>query len=297
MTGYLKIAEAVITEKTRTNLLRKSDSVDKVQFLDDGTPCFSWIDISLTELCNRACAFCPRVDPSEYPNQNLHFSLETLRKIVSELESIRYGGSVVFCGYGEPLLHPRILDVVSIFGTRVNTEIVTNGDRLTPALTQQLFAAGLGFLCVSMYDGPHQVDKFEEMFKSIGLDERKYILRDRWHSHEDQFGLKLTNRGGVLDFGPKEDFSRLPCHYLSYSLTVDWNGDVLLCVQDWNKKVKFGNLAVDSLVDVWKSLKLHKKRQSLIAGDRSDAPCNVCNTDGTFHGFNHVVEWGRTQSF
>ena len=42
---------------------------------------FSWIDISLTELCNRVCSFCPRADPDFYPNQNLHASNALIRRI------------------------------------------------------------------------------------------------------------------------------------------------------------------------------------------------------------------------
>ena len=34
---------------------------------------------------------------------------------------------------------------------------------------------------------------------------------------------------------------------------IDWNGDVMLCVQDWNKKVKFGNLFSNTLLDSWNS--------------------------------------------
>ena len=280
-----------ITAKTRENILRKSAFIDEVQYFNDGTPMFSWIDISLTELCNRVCSFCPRADKDFYPNQNLHLDLTLASKVASELREIGYKGGVVFCGYGEPMLHPRIFEVVRCFdGVRV--ELVTNGDRLSNTIISELFEAGLNFLCVSLYDGPHQVEVFNDMFLAAGISPDKFILRDRWHSEADSFGLKLTNRAGTLSQGPRIDpYIDKPCYYSAYSLTLDWNGDVLMCVQDWSKKVKFGNINAASLESVWRSKRVATNRAKLILGDRSSAPCNVCNTDGTIHGFNHVNAW------
>jgi radical SAM protein with 4Fe4S-binding SPASM domain len=287
-----KIDSVKITEQTKINIIRKSDFVDEVQITKKGTPLFSWIDISLTELCNRLCVFCPRIDPDIYPNQNLHMGLGLLEKINSELIDLDYQGGVVFCGYGEPLLHPQIKEIIGIFGKKIRTEIVTNGDKLTVDLIHDLFNKGLSFLCVSMYDGPHQVEYFTDMMKQAGLSNHQFILRDRWHTEEDSFGLKLTNRGGTINFGDKvEQGIKKPCFYLAYSLAIDWNGDMLLCVQDWQKKIKLGNAGQDKLLDVWESPRISKLRNKLIQGDRSDSPCKECNTDGTFHGFNHVKKW------
>ena len=33
----------------------------------NGSPAFSWIDINVTELCNRKCIFCRRIDDDFYP--------------------------------------------------------------------------------------------------------------------------------------------------------------------------------------------------------------------------------------
>lgn len=292
---FQKVSSLDVTEKTKLNILRKSDFVDRVQLDPSGAPLFSWIDISLTELCNRVCVFCPRADKDFYPNQNLNFSVGLAEKLAKELRSLNYEGGVVFCGYGEPLLHPDLAGILEAF-RGIHTEIVTNGDRLTPQRIVDLFSSGLSFLCVSMYDGPHQVEIFEEMMRTAGVDRERYILRDRWHTEEDSFGLKLTNRSGVMSYGPDpKDFRARPCFYPAYSMAIDWNGDVMLCVQDWNKKMKFGNIACESVFDIWRSVRLHKARTRLMNSDRSAAPCNACNADGTVHGFNHVNDWMRVE--
>lgn len=284
----------MLNEATKANLRRKSAYVDVVQ-MRGGKPLPSWIDLSLTELCNRSagsahpCVFCPRIDPAFYPNQKLHMSPDLVEKIAAELRGLDYRGIVVLCGYGEPMLHPDLMRIVAtLYGLRV--ELVTNGDRLTVEKIIALRSAGLSYFVVSMYDGPEQVERFRAMFAEAGVSE--YLLRDRWHTEADDFGLKLTNRGGTVDVGNQDPVQiGRPCHYLTYQMQVDWNGDVLLCPQDWHKKLKFGNLASQSLLEIWTSTAMHKRRIALMDGKRCEAPCSGCNTDGTLHGLNHAPQW------
>lgn len=277
-------------DATLANIMRKSAFVDAVQ-LQDGRPLFSLIELSVTELCNRTCAFCPRRDPAEYPNQPLHMSVGMARKLGDELRSIVYRGAVVICGFGEPLLHPRLEEIVAAFDCRV--EIVTSGDRLTVDKTRRLAEAGCDFFAVSAYDGPHQAGPFHAVFREAGIDQGGYIIRDRWQGEDENFGLSmLTNRAGVVDVGRQRAIdSSQPCFYPSYQMMIDWNGDVLLCPQDWVKRVKFGNVQMMSLMEVWASAAMHKRRMRLTKGREGLSPCEGCNSCGTMHGANHVKAW------
>ena len=280
-----------LNEATKANLLRKSGFIDEVQLID-GVPLFSWIDLNITELCNRKCVFCPRIDSAVYPNQNLHMSMKLALKISRELKELDYRGGLVLSGFGESLLHPEHLDIIRTLRGVHRFEIVSSGDRLTVQSIQDLSEAGIDFFNVSMYDGPKQREKFTNLFELSGLDSDAYILRDRWHSSEDEYGLKLTNRAGLVTVGDQPEIDvNSACYYPSYSMVIDWNGDVLLCVQDWNKRVKAGNVFADSLWDVWRSPTLSKYRKRLMNKDRNLSPCNKCNTDGKLHGKNHRDYW------
>jgi MoaA/NifB/PqqE/SkfB family radical SAM enzyme len=273
------------------NLRRKSFFVDDVQ-MHDGVPVFSWIDVNLTELCNRKCVFCPRVDSASYPNQKLHMSMSLVEKMAVELRGLNYQGTIVLSGFGEPMLHPELADLVAVLGEDIRVEMVTNGDFLNAKRIKELVDAGLDYFVVSMYDGPHQKDLFNPMFAEAECNKEQFILRDRWYTEDEGYGLKLTNRAGTVSIGIQDEVDVAhPCYYPAYSMTIDWNGDALLCVQDWHKKVKAGNLYAQTMMEVWTSPMMQKRRTELGRGNRISAPCNLCNADGTLHGKNHVMAW------
>src|SRR3990167_9639248 len=281
-----------MTQATEFNIRRKSAYADNVQMVD-GVVMPSWIDINVTELCNRQCVFCPRIDPNVYPNQNLFMPLHLVEKIGSELRALNYEGAVVLSGFGESLLHPQILRLAQALGPPLHTELVTNGDRLTVELIKQLFRAGLSFIAVSVYDGREQLDRLGDMFALAGCDGSRYLLRDRWHGPDQDFGLKLTNRAGTVDAGNQPPVSKDKlCFYPAYAAMVDWNGDVLLCVQDWNKRVRFGNLNYQRLLEIWMNKDLSERRARLALSGRHCEPCNKCNAMGTVHGNAHARAWG-----
>jgi len=283
--------QAEIDLEISGNIARKSVFVDSVQH-HNGVPMLSWLDINPTELCNRTCVFCPRHDPGYYPNQNIHMPLGLGEKIATELKGLGYKGGVIFCGHGEPLLHPQMVEMIGLFGKDIHTELVTNGDPLTTELVKALFSAGLGYLLISLYDGPHQVQEIEDLMKSAGISNDRFLLRRRWYTDENDYGLKLTNRAGTVDAGHQKNVEvDRPCYYTHYSLQIDWNGDVLVCVQDWNKRVRFGNLNYDSIMDVWTNKQMNRYRRHLEKGQRKMEPCKNCNVNGTLHGANHAEAW------
>jgi len=277
------------------NIERVSALVDqKVQKTADGVPLFNWLELSPIDTCNRACTFCPKVDPSIAPNQNLTMPETCYRKMADELKDLSYQGTVMLAGYGEPLLSKNAVDMVRAFSPVANTEVTTNGDPLTPGLIGDLIEAGIGKIILSLYDGPHQIDEFTSLFNEAGAPEDVFILRDRWYSVDDEFGVKLTNRAGTVSVGHQPEVQTdKPCYYPHYMMMIDWNGDAFLCTQDWNRRVKSGNVFLTSLLDVWTSSNLRKYRKMLGNGKRGLWPCQGCNAVGTIHGEVHKDAWNE----
>ena len=247
------------------------------------------VEINTTELCNRTCVFCPRHDPTVFPNRNLHLTVKGAKTIAEELADNQYQGKISFSGFGENLLNPNFREIVKEFHFHLPTatlECNTNGDRLTKEYIKDLYRAGLDLLYINLYDGPEQIEHFESMLGDTRED--MYKFRMHWGDFE-KHGLILNNRSGKIDWvGIEEsDIKSLvgkPCHYPFYKLFVDWNGDVLFCSNDWGREHVIGNLLQQSLHDVWFSKPMDKIRKRLIKGDRSCSPCNKCSVDGSLFG-------------
>jgi len=289
----------------KDNIERKQPSINEV-FFHEGFPLFSFLELNINEICNRTCPFCPRSDPKTYPNQNIHMDIGIATRIAEQLESLNFNGIVNISGTGEPLLTRYIADIVKEFGQRgIHVEIVTNGDVLAnkrkgPALIKRLYDSGLKQFVVSMYDGPEQIQFFDSLFASCGIDKSLYSLRDRWYDESEDYGLLYTNRAGNIGFEFLSDIAKAKlmksgksaCFYTHYAMMIDWNGDALICCQDmYNRTVKFGNVQTKPLIDIWMDGKLMEFRNKLKNGERSLSPCSNCNANGQIFGANHAKEW------
>lgn len=249
------------------------------------------IEINTTELCNRFCVFCPRHDPKVYDNRNLHLTVKGATIIAEELERSSFEGKISFSGFGENLLNPWFPEIISVFRKHRPNNVIecnTNGDKLDEHYTRRIFDAGMSIIYVNLYDGAEQVEHFDKIFTMAGIPQEKYRYRVHWGDMENH-GLVLNNRSGVVDWmgieeSTVEAVKGKPCYYPFYKMFVDWNGDCVLCCNDWNREQIVGNLITQSLHDVWFGKPMRKIREKLGKGDRSETPCKNCNVDGTLFG-------------
>jgi len=279
-------------ETIKKNIDRRKLIVDEgIKFFKD-TPLPSWIELSLIDVCNRSCSFCPKSDEKVAPDTYQKMSKKLIDKMHDDLKKINYRGALTLCGYGEPLLHKEIEYICKKLSKVSSVEIVTNGDPLNYKVVQKLYNANLSRLLISMYDGPEQVIKFKKMIKKSGVPEDFVILRDRWYTETENFGVKLTNRAGTISAGNQigNDVHTV-CYYPSYQFLIDWNGDIFLCPQDWQRRQAMGNMMQESLFEIWTSKIMKKYRVDLLNGKRVNNPCKSCNATGTLLGINHAKIW------
>lgn len=277
------------------NIKRKANVIDKEIYYFQSIPLMSWIEISPIDVCNRKCTFCPKSDNKLAPDTFNKMSVSTIKKLSTELDEIGFKGTIVFAGYGEPLLNKNIDEMVNIMSKNFNVEITTNGDPLTEKRINRLIDAGISKIVVSLYDGPHQIQKFKNLFYKSNAKTDHFILRDRWYNEDEGYGLMLTNRAGTLNLKNKNLPNNLEkkCFYAHYSMMIDWNGSVFLCTQDWQRKVSSGNINNEKIIDIWNSNILKKYRKQLSCGKRTENPCKSCNANGTLHGENSKKAWDK----
>ena len=287
-----------LNKQIEINIKRRTVIVDDKLVFHKNVPIPSWIELSLIDVCNRKCSFCPKADDTVAPDTYQKMTMLLIDKLVKELKEIKYQGSVVLCGYGEPMLHKDVYEISRKLSEVSFVEVVTNGDTLTKKKIKELYNANVNKVLVSLYDGPEQVEKFKKMSDEAQVPSDFVILRHRWHDENQDFGLKLTNRAGTIKVGKQYDVDNFSfCYYPSYSLLIDWNGDIFLCPQDWQRRRAMGNMMLENIFDIWVGKIMTNYRKNLLKGKRCASPCSECNAEGTVLGKNHAEEWKKIYNF
>ena len=188
-------------ETIQKNIERKKPILDRDPQFFNNIPLPSWIELSLIDVCNRACSFCPKVDETVAPNTYQKMTMKLIDKLVEDLKNVNFEGYFCLCGYGEPMLHKDLIKIINKLGEVGGVEIVTNGDLVNEKSLLNIYNSKASRLLISLYDGPEQVTKFKKIIKNTGIPDDFVVLRDRWYSAEEDYGVKLTNRVGTINIG------------------------------------------------------------------------------------------------
>ena len=277
------------------NIINKSKTVEgKIQFFNykgKSLPLPTEIEISESGTCNRKCSFCPRSSP-QFIDRKEFISNELNEKLCKELQSINYKGTVRYSGFVEPLIDKNIFNLINMvrkYLPKANIELVTNGDPLNLKRLKSLFDNGLNKILISAYDGKYEANKLKNLCIDAKLKKDQYIVRHRYYSEDQDFGITLSNRAGEMQNAEfsipvlKEPLNQ-PCYIPSYTFFLDYQGDVLMCPHDWGKKIILGDLNKEEFLDIWFSVRSIKIRKMLNNSNRKFSPCNICDVEGTLMG-------------
>lgn len=273
--------------------------MDRSNWFGDAPP-FTNLELDILGLCNRKCFFCPKANRELFPNKKEFMSVEFYEnRLLKDLARVNFKGRISFCGLSEPFLHKDLNILVKItkqYCPQAFLDILTNGDFLTVNNVREIFEAGLDNMKVSMYDGPEQIPNFKKIQKECNLSDKQFVIRERYLSADKNFGLTINNRGGTVNL---KDYNIVPlkkplkrsCYYPFHKVIIDYQGDVMVCPCDWDKKLPMGNLNKKTIFEIWNSKKWKEVRLRLINKDRSKPPCNKCDTDGLLYARLHFEAW------
>jgi len=220
----------------------------------------SVVEIEINRRCNRRCSYCPN-SLEHWAKAEERMSDALFQRVIGMLAEIAFSGRLSFHFFNEPLLHPRLEELVAFARAALpltHMVLYTNGDLLDDRRHQALLTAGIDLFLVTR----HGWDDFPDRpFQFV--------------QHPDNFAL--SGRGGTI--AGLERPLELACFGPSEMMIVTLNGDVVLCHEDANRQYVMGSLASQDLATVWHSQAFVTARHALEDGKRGDGPeiCRHCD--------------------
>ena len=237
---------------------------------------FNVVQIESHNTCTRKCWFC-KFGQERQDAEILSMSDETILTIANGLHELEYSGRISLYGINEPLLEPRLFDMIALFKSKCPDSFITintNGDRLTEAVYQKLMEAGLDGLIIDIYD--HLAMRRLEKYGAY----EKVALQDRRKPDD-----KMDNRGGSVKINQDKFFLekiiKSTCLRPFNVLQICANGDVVLCCADMYGDVVMGNIMNQTLEDIWNSEGFKLYRTELATNGRANLKlCQNCSHHG-----------------
>ena len=245
------------------------------------------VNIELTSRCNKDCWMCGRRQRDRERGDQEYGDMP-MALVESIAKQIPGGISVQLHNNGEPLLYPGFGLVLYYFEKHI-TNIVTNGKLLTE-IKFQLVGNGiippLDTMSVSVFEGdPEQGEQLailKEFLQYKG--DRKPYTTARLIGKVDPapyeaLGLQIVKR--TLHKPQGSVFYRreavIPevgyCWDLFTRIAIDRWGLVSVCVRyDPDGELVIGDLAEESLEDIWNGYKRKQLLEKHIAGKRNELP-------------------------
>jgi radical SAM protein with 4Fe4S-binding SPASM domain len=248
--------------------------------------------IETVSSCNRTCPTCMR---NSYPNretvagrfgQQNRMPDEMFRKIIDDAVDMGFVGSVNLQHFNEPFQDPRIADFAAYAKGKNQFSSVymhSNGDLITRRKAASVDGI-LDKITIALYDeaGGQPMDP-------IKAANRRHELQS-WFTKTQLVWTPAIHL--VTHFSPYANLQAAivenrekPCtREVQLRMILDWRGEMLLCCEDIAGIWKLGNVADQSVSDLWNS----EKHQSILAtlsepGGRNAYPfCRSCPRTGTW---------------
>ena len=221
------------------------------------------VDFEASFRCNLSCPMCfrPHIDKKNYGDMDFGLYKKGIDECVkNNLYSIRLSWR------GESTLNPNIVRMVKYAKDKGIKEVsfITNGRLLDGDLAKGLINAGLDYLTVSVdglekhYNKLRKPNTFNDITKKL---EEFYNLKNRigngfpllkvqaiWTYIKENpvayynYFKDFTDK---ISFDPENDYSlrevsqdnEFICQYPWQRITITWNGEIPMCISDWNQEI------------------------------------------------------------
>lgn len=133
-------------------------------------------------------------------------------------------------------------------------------------------------IVLSMIDfhlNKQSVEKTQQYWESIdGVDQFLLKSFSTWDGNAKDVS-SLAKESGI-SFEPKKS-PLVECNFPWERMTVLWDGEVVPCCNDYNKKLPLGNLKDSTLSEIWNGLAMKSLRAEFISNSVKNPLCRHCD--------------------
>jgi tungsten cofactor oxidoreducase radical SAM maturase len=162
------------------------------------------IYIEVTTACNFDCITCIR---HSWEDACQHMPWTVFESVLEHMQALPELGTVHFGGFGEPMMHPRIFDMLrAVKALGVSVEMISNGSYLSPENVQKLIDLELDILFTSI-DSP-----VAEAYNDIRIGASFTSVSENVHHLQAAKRARNTSKPelGIEFVAMKQNFSQLP---------------------------------------------------------------------------------------
>lgn len=262
------------------------------------------VDFETSALCNMRCPMCFRPHRIDKNDGLMNFDL--YKKAIDECSRMRLY-SIRLSWRGESTIHPKLIEMIRYAKDKGIKEVsfLTNALKIEGKYAEELVKSGVDYLSISVdglyedYDNIRKPAKFEDTIERIrnlrklrdAVGNGYPLLKvntiwDKVKERSAEYYSVFSPFVDIISFNPDYDYSETHveidqnhiCQYTYQRLTVKWNGDVPMCISDWDSEVVLGNLKTDTLYEIWHGEKLSEIRRLHKQGRiRELPPCRKCH--------------------
>lgn len=265
--------------------------------------------IETTNNCNFQCSFCARhrlIRKLGFMDFNLY------KHIIDCLVKAKIS-TVRLQFFGEPLLHPQIVEMINYAKNRgvSHVNFNTNVSLLDIMKAQKILNTDLDQIQFSLdaaseeifdivrtkgYFGKvvNNLECFLDLKKRSGKDNLYTVLKITTTKHNFSELIIIIKKWGYLldevqispatiyedldlSISDRKQFSRGICLEPFQKLVILWNGDVTVCCYDINGHLKIGNIGHKDILKLWRGQAINKIREKIKANKYADlVPCRSC---------------------
>jgi len=266
------------------------------------------ISIEITNNCNNNCLICPH--GHNLITKKGFMTIEIYEKILTQIEILKDNIKLELHGIGESLLHPQLLDMISLSTKKGFTSVLcTNAIILTLDKAKKMFDNGLKRLIFSLetrenYEKirSHNIYDFVlENIKNIaskipGIEIEIFWIYlgnetdEDYEKFKNQFENRriIFNRFRACNWRGKIKFEGLleksgeyvrkyECPLFKKYCSIDFLGNIRHCYIDYNSEYILGNLLEQNFEDIWLSKKRKDYIEKMKNGEYANFyPCCEC---------------------